>query len=239
MTESGWNIAGRRVPIVAAADYMLHEYPALTLRHYDFGGASPKDSVTMADLGRATLFGAFRGWKSAAGLLRAAEAANWPTGDSSWRLDAAPEADPENWLSRSEVREARDLFSSLAGGSEGGWREAAASKVLHLKWPDFFPVIDGELCRLYAEQALEAERHIPGSRRRKRASTTAYWMAVRRDLLRLENRQADKATRAALESASDRDKAVLLAQLTSLRLLDALAWGIAAKGLLAGHEPSA
>jgi hypothetical protein len=39
---------------------------------------------------------------------------------------------------------ARELFSSLASGNRGGWREAATSKVLHMKWPRFFPVIDGE-----------------------------------------------------------------------------------------------
>jgi hypothetical protein len=227
------------MPVGATVDYLVHEYPELTLRHYDFGGESPRDSITMADLGRATLFGAFRGWKPAAALLRAAEAATWPTEGESWRLDAAPETDPEDWLSRSEVRAARDLFASLARGAEGGWREAAASKVLHLKWPDFFPVIDGELRWLYGQQALEAERRIPGSRRRARASTTAYWIVVRQDLLRPENRQADMATRAALASAEDRKKADLLAQLTNLRLLDVLAWGIASKGLKAESEPSA
>lgn len=214
MAESAWKIAGRMVSTAGAVDYLLQDYPALTLYHYDLGGKSPRDSVTMADLGRATLFGAFRGWKAAAGLLRAAEAATWPTGDTPWRLDAAPDADPPEWLARSEVRQARDLFSSLASGAEGGWREAAASKVLHLKWPDFFPVIDGELRRLYSHQALQAERHIPGSRRRKRATTIAYWIAVRQDLLRPQNMEADKATRAELGSASDGEKAARLAQLT-------------------------
>lgn len=239
MAESVWSIAGRRVPVGASVHYLLHEYPALTLRHYDFGGESPRDSITMADLGRATLFGAFRGWKTAAALLRAAEAATWPAEKETWRLDAAPDADPENWLARPEVRAARDLFASLASGAEGGWREAAASKVLHLKWPSFFPVIDGELRRLYGHRALEAERRIPGSRRRTQASTTAYWIVVRQDLLKSENRQADMATRAALASAADSEKAALLVQLSNLRLLDVLAWGIASKDLMAEAEPSA
>ena len=235
MPASAWSIAGRRLPIPAAVDYLMRGYPTLTLRHYDGGGESPRDSITMSDLGRATLFGAFRGWKTAASMLRASEAASWPTDNSSWRLDAAPDADPEEWVARSEVGEARNLFSSLASGEEGGWREAATSKLLHLKWRAFFPVIDGELRTLYSRSALEAERRIPGSRRRRHASTTAYWIAVRQDLLLPENVDADSVTRQSLAAASDGERAALLTQLTSLRLLDALAWAVASQGLRA-HE---
>lgn len=236
MTGAVWTIAGRQVPTAAAVEYLIQDYPTLTLQHYDLGGVSPRDSVTMSDLGRATLFGAFRGWKAAVSLLRASEAATWPTGDNRWRLDAAPDAEPEEWISRPEVHEASALFTSLARGDEGGWREAATSKILHLKWPHFFPVIDGELRELYSDQALEAELRIHGSRRRKHATTTAYWIAVRQDLLRPENMAADEATREGLGSASDHEKAALLTQLSSLRLLDALAWAIAAKGLSPGES---
>ena len=235
MPVAAWSIAGRRVPVPDAVDYLMRGYPTLTLRYYDGGGESPRDSITMSDLGRATLFGAFRGWKTAASMLRASEAACWPTDKGSWRLDAAPAAEPEGWVARSEVGEARELFSSLASGDEGGWREAATSKILHLKWPAFFPVIDGELRTLYSRLALEAERRIPGSRRRRHASTTAYWIAVRQELLLPENVDAESATRESLSAASDRERSALLTQLTSLRLLDALAWAVASRGLRA-HE---
>ena len=231
VSEALWNIAGRQLSAAAATDYLIRDYPTLTLQHYDLGGSSPRDSITMTDLGRATLFGAFRGWKTAASLLRAAEAADWPQDDPCWQLDAHPDATVEEWISRAEVRKARDLFSSLAGGHEGGWREAATSKILHLKWPDFFPVIDGELRTLYSDQALTAEQRIPGSRRRRHATTTAYWMAVRQDLLQPANLEADKSTREGLRAAPDRQKASLLIQLTRLRLLDALAWAVATNRL--------
>ena len=234
MTAAKWSIAGRRVSAPTAVAYLTEDYPTLTLQHYDLGGPSPRDSITMSDLGRATLFGAFRGWKTAASLVRVSDASTWPTGDTPWRIDAAPDVDWEEWTSRSEVREARDLFASLARGDEGGWREAAASKILHLKWPDFFPVIDGALRELYSDEAMEVERRIRGSRRRKHATTTAYWVAVRLDLLRPENVDADKATREGLQASSDREKAALLTQLTSLRLLDALAWAIATNSLPTG-----
>ena len=64
-------------------------------------------------------------------------------------------------------------------------------------------------------------------------------MAVRADLLRTENMDADEATREGLESASGSEKAALLTQLTSLRLLDALAWAIASNGLPAGADSRA
>jgi hypothetical protein len=234
MNEPLWNIAGRQLSTAAATDYLIRDYPTLTLQHYDLGGLSPRDSITTTDLGRATLFGAFRGWKTAASLLRASQAATWPTGAPDWRLNVAPDANTEEWISHPDVNAARDLFFALASGDEGGWREAATSKILHLKWPDFYPVIDGELRELYSSQAIAAERSIPGSRRRKHATTTAYWIAVRDDLLRPENKEAERATREGLESTSNPEKASLLKQLTSLRLLDALAWAVASGALSTG-----
>jgi hypothetical protein len=97
----------------------------------------------------------------------------------------------------------------------------------------FSPCVDGGLRGLYADFAIEAERHLPGSRRRRHATTSAYWLAVRDDLLHPANQKADKATRQGLLSQRQRDrqKVDLLAQLTSLRLLDALAWALATKKL--------
>jgi hypothetical protein len=233
VNEPTWTIAGLHVPTSDAVGYLIDEYPQPTLMHYDCGGQSPRDRVTMSDLGRATLFGAFRGWRAAADLLTAAEEVKWPTTPSEWRLDVAPHASPAEWLSHPDVQHARELFSSLASGNQGGWREAATSKVLHMKWPRFFPVIDGELRGLYSDFAIEAERHLPGSRRRRHATTSAYWLAVRDDLLHPANQEADKATRQGLLSQRQRDhqKVDLLTQLTSLRLLDALAWAVATEKL--------
>ena len=233
MAEVAWQIADWKVEVRAAVEYLMRDYPWLTLLHYDCGGESRRDKITMSDLGRATLFGAFRGWQAAASLMHAADATNWPSGDSDWNLAAAPWADHAEWLSRKDVREARALFSSLARGDSGGWREAATSKILHLKWPEFFPIIDGQLRTLYSESAMKAERRIPASRRRSHASTTGYWLAVRQDLLRANNQEADEATRASLMSEQGRnpDKVARLTGLSRLRLLDALAWAVASAKL--------
>lgn len=236
MGDARWRIAGRQVACEAAADYLLNGYPRLTLVHYDCAGESPRDRLTMADIGRASLFGAFRGWKAVAKMVRAAEEAAWPEAPSDWKLGDAPSSSPVEWLSTPEVSDARDLFSSLAGGEAGGWREAATSKLLHLKWPEFFPVIDGELRSLYGEPAMAFQRQMPDNRRRAHATTWAYWMAVRQDLLSPQNTQAEQATRHAL-AAGDHgphdEKAGLLRKLTSLRMLDVLAWAVASEDLAA------
>lgn len=240
MSEVAWQIADSKVDVGAAVQYLIRDYPRLTLLHYDCGGESQRDRITMADLGRATLFGAFRGWESAASLMRAADATNWPSRDSDWNLAVAPWADHADWLSRKDVQQARALFSSLAGGDSGGWSEAATSKILHLKWPEFFPIIDGQLRSLYSEAAMKAERCIPGSRRRSRASTTGYWLAVRQDLLYAKNQKADEATRTGLmsEHGRDPDKISHLIGLSRLRLLDALAWAVASGKLPTGLAPA-
>ncbi|GAB3110346.1 hypothetical protein GCM10027055_09530 [Janibacter alkaliphilus] len=104
-----------------------------------------------------------------------------------------------------------DLLTAL----QGPWvRVAKASKVLHLKRPALFPILDSGLTRLYRSCAAEAARRYP-----ERGHRRMFWAAIRNDL------RTNVDTLAELrKQISDADAQALTRDLTDLRLMDILAW---------------
>jgi hypothetical protein len=103
------------------------------------------------------------------------------------------------------------LYEALKGPNV---KDGKVSKVLHLKRPGLYPILDSRLQRLYKCAATAAAKNYP-----QRPFRRMYWAAIRYDLI--DNRDALKALRAEI---SDDPR---LSERTDLRLLDILTWDLA------------
>ncbi len=103
----------------------------------------------------------------------------------------------------------------------GPQRKAArVSKVLHLKRPHFYPVLDAVVWRLYWPRAI---RHLEQTGGHKAA---AIWLAVREDLVHPQTQSAIADLRAWAGDEGGAMEAV--GKLSDVRLLDIVAWDVAA-----------
>lgn len=227
-------IAGMDVPIEQVVESMVRPqsrggYPWQTLRWYDHGhGIEHHPSrVTLADLGRVSVFGGGLRYDTARDHLRVSE-----------REDELLKSLPsEMWLH--EVKPGGELWEAarrtymlyVRGGIDGGSnRWAQAAKLLHIKRPGFFPVTDSRFWETY-QSAL--------NRKSESDPSPHDWLVVRDDLL--ANGAAASAgerdphsafarirKHIAASHAQDEDNKIedLLA-LTDLRLLDIAAWSLA------------
>jgi hypothetical protein len=94
------------------------------------------------------------------------------------------------------------------------------SKVLHLKRPHLYPILDSKLRKAYRGPAAAAaqrfQQHRPGVRR-------SFWAAVRDDVLNPANVEALKAVRTEMR-AHENELVQRAAELSDVRLLDILVW---------------
>jgi hypothetical protein len=95
---------------------------------------------------------------------------------------------------------------------------AIASKLLHIKRPAFFPVLDRVLRSVYEVAASAQYTTTTG-----KPSGHLYWAAFRDDLIDPENLEAFDAIRGRLRQTVGLQANSLL-KLHDLRLLDMLAW---------------
>lgn len=227
---------GPRKPIevAVAARYLVEEYPRPTVKLYDLGDRSPRDKVTTDDIGRMVVFAARLDYKRAVRYLDGPLAPAWPSkSDKSMKLEADPGLADDEWLGSDRVTQAYDLFRSINGT---GTHYAQTSKLLHLKWPAFYPIVDSRLRETFGNTILELfndnRRQLEQKRPLKRwgrVDVRAYWLAFRHDLIDNQERGALAALRAAIEShpvetKADREHRDNLGRVLDLRLLDMLAW---------------
>jgi hypothetical protein len=101
-----------------------------------------------------------------------------------------------------------------------GIRFAKLSKILHLKRPRLFPILDSRVLRAYrrtaAETAIRYRTERPGFQ-------LLYWAAVRDDVIASGNIAALAALRELLHQDAD-SRVQRAAMLTDVRLLDILTW---------------
>ena len=143
-------------------------------------------------------------------MLRVLADAPWSRVPESAHLD---QADPEI---RGELYDHMlDLYLPLL--DIPGVSHAKASKLLHLKRPALFPILDSKLMALYRRPAAEAAKRHPqlGYRR-------LYWAACREDVI--ANREPLDGLRTELEDQEGLLKK--MAALSDIRLLDISAWKV-------------
>ena len=136
--------------IESAADWLRQHYPRATVRYYDGGGPSSRNSVELADLGRMVVFAARLSFDQGVHYLERGDSpeAPWPEGDPDWRL---ADLTGTSFLSAPIVDAASKLFEHFR--TARGGNAAQIAKLLHLKWPDFFPVVDSAMRHQYRSTA--------------------------------------------------------------------------------------
>lgn len=113
---------------------------------------------------------------------------------------------------------ALDLYQHFLDGSPRGISVAKVSKVLHLKRPGLYPLLDSCLIKKYRQCAKQHARLHP-----QRNARRLYWAAIRADLLAAKDNDALVKLRRHLEEDTDPNVRSLNG-LTDLRLLDICAW---------------
>lgn len=181
---------------------------AATIREYDLGhGGDTPNTVTVADLGRMIFMNAGLDGDDAATLLKLANA---PTMDwAAIPIDASitdPDVDPDDDAPSSLWQQMQSCYSVL---DVNGLGPAKITKLLHLKRPKLFPILDSFVQRFYRDAGV----------------TRQWWAAIRADVL--ANTHAWNQLRSA--AAASEDHVACLATLSDLRLHDIAVWSTAAR----------
>ncbi|MCL4544747.1 MAG: DUF6308 family protein [Chloroflexi bacterium] len=196
-----------RVPLPLAVE-LVTAFPQATLERYDFAGGGGWNGVDGSDIGRLIASGMVGfATRVADALVAAGTDAPWQGLPIDARLE---DATPGSALQTAGVA-LHDYFDACPGV---GW--GIASKLLHLKRPAFFPIVDSEVERLYRLEAgkLAGVAYPP---------VQSYWQAIRNDLLAPDQQAAVEAMR--LKLAASPDPGVQRrAALSVLRLCDLLIW---------------
>jgi hypothetical protein len=207
-------LAGDTVQLsIEEAVALLLGYPPETVSFYDLGPPSALDAITPTDIGRLIVIEGV-GQKVAVDLLLAGQNAPWGLVPHGSRLE---DADPDGEL----YGNATTLFEHF--DTVPGVGTAIASKLLHLKRPSFFPLLDNVVRDLYHRAAADHYGLSTKWQKERPRWDGLYWAAVRDDLLDRENQSGLRAIRSSLRRLGT-DHAMNVARLTDLRLLDILAW---------------
>jgi hypothetical protein len=173
-----------------------------TIEYYDLNGdpqgtCEPSDSVTLADLGRMTLINADLNGSDAVRLL--ALQLPWNSIAPLARLEDADPDEPDGlyWVMSSMWSDLRALR---------GIGPAKASKLLHLKRPLAFPILDRDVRKTYESRYRQSN---------------SYWREMRLDLI---EGAAELAALGTALSASEEASVRLAGRLPGIRLLDICAW---------------
>jgi hypothetical protein len=101
---------------------------------------------------------------------------------------------------------------------------AKVHKILHLKRPGLYPILDDRIKRLYKPCAVTWPQRLPYLEGVAAGDSPPYWAAFREDLIRNHDPLEVYRTRLADD---DKETIRLMAELTRLRLQDIIAWIIA------------
>lgn len=192
-------------------------YPAKTPARFDYPQAGGYGTITPEEIKR-TRYVSSR-ISNAQGDYFTAMAADapWIPRDADL-ADADPEARGDLFDNMS------DLYWHFAGDAPRGIAFAKVHKVLHVKYPAVFPLLDSRLWKSYRPSARALAAQHPELRQ-----SQLRWIAVREDLLAARSSGAIEELREAMARYENNDSAVQkrvrdMTQLTDLRLLDILVW---------------
>jgi hypothetical protein len=205
-------VAGHELTGDQALD-AVEDYPAGTIRWYDLGGSEIQDGVFLDDLGRLAIINADLSGDDAAAFLDAGPHAPWGLVAADATLE---DADPE--IDGSAYDAASRLYAYFRDIPNVG--PAKASKLLHLKRPSLYPILDQYVLRLYrglARQAAAAS---------KRQDKELYWAAIRKDLI--ASKPGLQQLRGKLK-IGETEHSRRAAALGDLRLFDICAWTTATR----------
>ena len=214
--EQSVTVAGSTLSM-AEAEHRLLEYAARhgeTLRWYDYGGdpdagIRPSDGIALEDLGRLALIDTELTGRDAAALLgEITRGVDWGIIGRDERLeDAVYGGELQHRM--------REMWSQVRRPNIAN---AKVSKLLHMKRPHMFPILDKQVRQLYWERAREvgAEYPMPAGQHVQRL----FLEAIRQDVVA----SSDALDQLRAGFAGETGPAGWLAGLTTLRVFDILAW---------------
>jgi Family of unknown function (DUF6308) len=209
------SVAGQEVadPLGVLRGYLQRH--GKTLRAYDLAGLGNPDILSFGEVVRTRVMASRISHREAAWFVERAALAPWSAVPEHARL-----ADADPMVAGGAYDDALALYDHFAAATPVRVRGGKLHKVLHLKRPHLYPILDSQLRRTYRTKARMAGAQLT---RNGRPSGRAYWAAIREDLL--ANARALCQLRDQLVEDSELRA---LAGLSELRLLDILAWSLTA-----------
>ena len=205
-------VAGRVVPdpMEIWQDYSRR---TRTLHGYDLAGTGDPAILTASEVERTRIIASRISRKECVRLVNRAAEAPW----AFVAVDAdLADADPSRRGGLFD--QAAALYWHFTTPHEAGLGPAKIHKVLHVKRPSVYPVLDRLIRRLYRAQARAWVGQLPDVRP---GESVTFWAAIRADLIDPDNNSAMSLHRETLRSAP---RIAPMADLPALRLLDILAW---------------
>ncbi|WP_277371908.1 DUF6308 family protein [Rhodococcus rhodochrous] len=208
-------IAGRSIDIDTAIA-TAHGYPAVTVTRYDLPGPGPAAAITADEIARthkvrSRISHAQRDW-----FIRTALDAPWAAVPTAAQL---ADADPN--ISGELYDRAEALYDHFRTAAPRHVGIAKINKVLHLKRPGLFPILDSKVIAFYRPHARAAAARYPHRGRR-----AMFWAAIRDDVCTNLDSGALPLLRRRL-AQSETEQVRRIATLTDVRLLDLVTWAIA------------
>jgi hypothetical protein len=208
MTAPAIFIAGDRLGLDEAVD-RLEQYPSKTPATYDYPGPGQPTLITAEEIARTRQVRSRINHAEGEWFIALARSAPWTSVDGDLR-----DADPA--ITDGFYDAMLRLYGHFADAAPKGVKTAKISKVLHLKRPAQFPILDSRLVRKYSKAAARvAANHA------SRGYERMYWAAIRSDLMRSTDGIADLRSRMAAHSVT---QVQALQAVSDLRLLDMLTW---------------
>ena len=201
-------IADKRLTIEQALA-AFRRYRRKTVDRYDLQGVGNPNVITFEEVARTRAVSSRVSNQHAAWFVTRSQTAPWPS----------PEAD----LAEADPSERDGLYDQM-NACYGHFHSdrprkvgiGKISKVLHIKRPKLFPILDTEVRACYKQAARRAAKNYP-----KRGYKAMHWAAIRNDLI--ANRQSGGL--AELRDAFAGEPPLKdYSGLTDLRLLDILTW---------------
>lgn len=207
-----------RDPVPIWREY-AEDYPR-TIRQYDLGDPGDPDVLTEAEAWRSRIINSRLTYGERDEVIGRAVGAPWASVPAGADLADADPVIPGGLFASA----ARLYWAFTWPDRISGVAVAKVHKILHLKRPGLYPILDDRIKGLYEPCAAiwpECLHYLEGV---TVADSPPYWAAFREDLVR--NHDSLEAYRARL--AEDENETIrLMAKLTRLRLQDIIAWMIA------------
>lgn len=203
-------IAGRQRSI-AECVAELRQYPGRTIIRYDLPGPGDPTTLTRDEVARTRAVYSRISEQQLVWFVERATSAPWPPTDADLR-----HAEPNFRNGLYDQLEA--FYRHFENGAPSRVARSKISKVLHIKRPAAFPILDSKVTDVYLTHAERAVERYPRLKYRK----AAYWVAIRDDLITNTESGALAELRAALGNAGTLGANLHL--ITDLRLLDMLTW---------------
>ncbi|MFJ6004055.1 DUF6308 family protein [Arthrobacter sp. NPDC092385] len=216
MTDRTFTVAGTTYSVTEAFA-RLKGYPWKTPLAFDLQGTGEPGVLTTDEVMRTRKVSSRMSYAQAARFVDAAATAPW--------VDAAADlADANPQEAGGLFSDMTDLYSHFAKRTSPDVSIAKLSKVLYLKHPALYPILDTHLLKAYKPQTRGLRTTYRDFEAHQRA-----WVVIREELLEVRTTGAIDELRQRLrdfDSSEDDEVARVhrLDKLTDLRLLDILVW---------------